>query len=82
MPDALAEPYRVVIALSNRPGAISQVATALGHAHVNIEDLQLRSGVGEQEGELSLIVSGTEARDTALGCVRGLGFGVHAEALE
>lgn len=80
--EVLAEPYRVVIALSNRPGAISLVATALGHAHVNIEDLQLRSGVGEQEGELSLVVSGTQARDTAVRCVRDLGFGVHAEALE
>ncbi len=79
--EVVAEPYRVVIALSNRPGVISQVATALGHAHVNIEDLQLRSGVGEEEGQLSLVVSGTEARDFAVGCVRDLGFDVRWEAV-
>jgi len=81
-PDVVEEPYRVVIAMPNRPGAVSQVATALGHAHVNIEDLQLRSGVGEEEGELSLVVSGIAARDTAVRCMEDLGFGVYAEALE
>lgn len=81
VPDVVAEPYRVVISLSNRPGAISRVATALGHAHVNIEDLELRSGVGEDEGQLSVVVSGTQARDAAVRCVRDLGFEVRAEAV-
>lgn len=80
-PETLDEPHRVIVAMPNRPGVISEVATALGHGHVNIEDLQLRSGVGEQEGELSLIVSGSDARDRAVSCVRTLGFEVHTEAL-
>jgi len=80
-PSGLAEPWRVVVAMPNRPGVISEVATALGHAHVNIEDLQLRSGAGARQGELSLLVSGETTMRTAVRCVEQLGFGVRAEAV-
>lgn len=80
-PDALAEPWRVVVDMPNRPGVISQVATALGHAHVNIEDLQLRSGAGLNQGELSLVVSGERAMRTAVNCVERLGFVVRAQRI-
>ncbi len=54
---------RVLVAIPNRPGAISEIATALGHAHINIEDLSLRPGPPDGEGELVLVVAGTDAAE-------------------
>lgn len=78
-PEGVTEPWRIVVGMPNRPGVISEVATALGHAHINIEDMQLRSGAGEEEGALSLIVSGHEAAAAAQARVRALGFTVSME---
>ena len=61
-----AEPARLVVAIPNRPGAISEIATALGHAHINIEDLHLRPGPPDGEGELELVVDGVEAAREAV----------------
>ncbi len=77
-PAALADAWRVVVAMPNRPGVISALATALGNAHVNIEDLQLHSGAGERAGELALLVSGEAAMTTAVRCAEGLGYEVRA----
>jgi prephenate dehydrogenase len=60
-PEVLDEPWRLVVAMPNRLGVISEIATILGHAHVNIEDLSLRSGAGADEGELSVVVTGQAA---------------------
>ena len=57
---------RVLVAVPNRPGAISEIATALGHAHINIEDLSLRPGPPDGEGELVLVVGGPEAAREAV----------------
>jgi prephenate dehydrogenase len=81
-PEAVDAPWRVVVELPNRPGVISDVVTVLGHAHINIEDLALRSGAGEEAGELSLVVSGAGAANRAAELVRGRGYGVHIEAVE
>ena len=77
--DALAEPWRVVVAMPNRPGVISEVATVLGHAHINIEDLSLRSGAGEEAGELSVVVAGAPIADRARSLVEGRGYTVRVE---
>jgi prephenate dehydrogenase len=58
-----AEPARLVVAIPNRPGVISEIATALGHAHINIEDLALRPGPADGEGELELVVDGPQAAE-------------------
>jgi len=78
-PQVVDAPWRVLIALANRPGALSQIATALGHAHINIEDMQLRSGAGEEQGFLSLIVSGASVAAEANDVLVALGYAVHTE---
>jgi prephenate dehydrogenase len=80
--DVLAEPWRVVVGMPNRPGVISDVATVLGHAHINIEDMALRSGAGEEEGELSLAVSGREVADRAEALLAARGYFVRVEEVE
>ena len=49
---ASGESTRVVVEVPNRPGVLSEIATALGHAHINIEDLDLVPAVaGEPAGD-------------------------------
>ncbi|MGD9696887.1 MAG: prephenate dehydrogenase/arogenate dehydrogenase family protein [Thermoleophilia bacterium] len=71
-------PARVVVAIPNRPGVISEIATALGHAHINIEDLTLRPGPPDGEGELELVVDGPTAAADAVRLVAGRGYGARA----
>lgn len=71
-------PVRVLVAVPNRPGAISEIATALGHAHINIEDLSLRPGPPEGEGELVLVVGGAEAAREAVRLVAERGYRARA----
>ncbi len=81
-PDAVEAPWRVVVEMPNRPGVISEVATILGHAHINIEDLSLRSGAGVEAGELSLVVTGPAVAARAADLVRSRGYSAHIEAVE
>jgi prephenate dehydrogenase len=67
-------PARIVVVVPNRPGAISEIATALGHAHINIEDLQLRPGPPEGEGELELALEGPDAAREAVRLVGERGY--------
>ena len=69
-----AAPSRVTVAVPNRPGVISEIATALGHAHINIEDLTLRPGPAGGEGELELLLDGPEAAREAVRLVGEHGF--------
>jgi len=73
-----AEPTRVLVAVPNRPGAISEIATALGHAHINIEDLSLRPGPPGGDGELVLVVGGRDAAHEAVRLVGERGYGARA----
>jgi prephenate dehydrogenase len=75
--DGPAEPVRVVVAVPNRPGVISEIATALGHAHINIEDLTLRPGPADGEGELVLLVDGPDAAEEAVRLVGERGYAAH-----
>jgi prephenate dehydrogenase len=62
---ALERAVRLIVGVPNRPGVISDIAVALGHAHINIEDLSLHPAPGD-EGELTLVVGGEEtAREAA-----------------
>ena len=68
---------RITVEVPNRPGVLSEIATALGHAHINIEDLDLLpAGPGEPLGSLDLLVTGDEAAASARALIRALGFGV------
>lgn len=69
-----AQPLRVVVAIPNRPGVISEIATALGHAHINIEDLSLHPGPPDGEGELVLVVDGADAAAEAVRLVEARGY--------
>lgn len=81
-PEVLPEPWRLVVAMPNRPGVISDVATILGHAHINIEDLSLRSGAGEDEGELSVVVTGQATAEHAGDLVTRRGYTVRTERID
>ena len=70
---------RVVVGVPNRPGAISEIATALGHAHINIEDLSLRPGPPDGEGELVLLVESPAAAREAVRLVGERGYRAREE---
>ena len=78
-PEVLPEPWRLVVAMPNRPGVISDIATILGHAHINIEDLSLRSGAGADEGELSVLVTGHVVAERAASLVGERGYSARLE---
>jgi prephenate dehydrogenase len=75
---ALEAPWRVVVSVPNRPGVLSEIAVALGHAHVNIEDMSLRPAPGD-EGELALVVAGEETARRAAAMVAERGYAVRVE---
>ena len=69
-----ADATRVIVGVPNRPGAISEIATALGHAHINIEDLSLRPGPPDGEGELVLLLESPAAAEEAVRLVGERGY--------
>ncbi len=70
---------RVVVEVPNRPGVLSEIATALGHAHINIEDLDLVPAVaGEPAGTLTIVVDGEESARKAAALVGERGYRVIA----
>lgn len=72
-PDTLT-PWRITVGVPNRPGAISEIVTALGHAHINIEDLALSPGPPGGSGELVLVVDGRDSAAAASRMVARLGY--------
>jgi prephenate dehydrogenase len=78
----VARPWRVVVGVPNRPGVISEIATALGHAHLNIEDLALRPGPSGEGGELSLVMGGEEAARKAERLIVERGYAVAAAEVD
>ena len=72
-------PWRVVVAVPDRPGTISGIATALGNAHINIEDLVLVPGPPDGTGELGLTVAGEHAAGQAATLIRDAGYDVRVE---
>jgi prephenate dehydrogenase len=73
------ESWRVSVAVPDEPGVISSIATELGHAHINIEDLALVPGPPDGMGELRLLVAGQEHAERAADLVRGVGYDVRTE---
>lgn len=71
---APSELYVVKVPVPDRPGILSQVTVALGNAGINIDDLSFHRISVEQGGVLSLVVSGRETGDEAVGILKGLGY--------
>jgi prephenate dehydrogenase len=68
---------RIVVEVPNRPGVLSEVATALGHAHINIEDLHLIPARGDApSGALELDIAGDDAARRAADLITQKGFRV------
>ena len=71
------ESTRVVVEVPNRPGVLSEIATALGHAHINIEDLHLvPARPDEPFGSLEIIINGPDAARRAAEMISDRGFRV------
>lgn len=68
---------RITVEVPNRPGVLSEIATALGHAHINIEDLHLvPARADEPSGLLELDVAGDDAARRAAALITHRGFRV------
>ena len=59
--------------IENRPGALAELALALGRARLNIEDMALAPASDMSTGLVSLWVAGEEQAAAALELIRGLG---------
>lgn len=69
-------PWQIVVGVPDRPGAISEIVTVLGHAHINIDDLSLNPG------ELVMVVSGAEAAEAACSALAERDYPATARALD
>jgi prephenate dehydrogenase len=67
------ELYELRLVVENRPGTVAEVALALGHAGVNIEDMALDPAPDMRTGAVSLWVAGEDEAERAAEIVRGLG---------
>ncbi len=76
--DPMAEPWEIVVGIPDRPGAVSEITTALGHGHINIADLVLRPGPPGGVGEFVVRVAGGAVATAAVERIAALGF--HADA--
>ncbi len=71
------EVVRVTVEVPNRPGVLSEIATVLGHAHINIEDLHLSPArADEPSGVLELDIAGDDAARRAAALITDRGFRV------
>ena len=69
------EVVRVMVEVPNRPGVLSEIATALGHAHINIEDLHLSPARPDEPfGRLEVDVAGDGAAARAIELIAARGF--------
>jgi prephenate dehydrogenase len=66
--------YKVTARIPDQPGVLSQVMTALGDAHINVEDLTLHHVSRSVGGDLVLFIAGREVAETAGVLLGDLGF--------
>ena len=66
--------YKVTVRIPDEPGVLSRVMTALGDAHINIEDLTLHHVSRSVGGDLVLFVTGEDTAETAAILLEGLGY--------
>lgn len=70
------ELHELRVAVENRPGTVAEIALALGHARVNIEDMALYPATDMRTGAITLWVAGAAEAERAAAIVRELGHGV------
>jgi prephenate dehydrogenase len=68
------------IVVDNRPGTVAEIALALGHAAVNIEDMALYPASDMSSGAVSLWIAGADEAGRAVEIVRELGHAVTVAA--
>jgi prephenate dehydrogenase len=61
------------IGVENRPGTVAEIALALGHAQVNIEDMALYPAADMRTGAISIWVAGSTEAERAADVVGDLG---------
>ncbi len=66
--------YKVTARIPDQPGVLSQVMTALGNAHINVEDLTLHHVSRSVGGDLVLFIAGKDVAETAGALLSDLGF--------
>lgn len=64
------------VGVPNRPGTVAEIALALGHAGVNIEDMGLYPAPDMRSGAVSIWVAGERDAERAAEIVRQLGHSV------
>ncbi len=64
------------VAVENRPGTVAEIALALGHAGVNIEDMSLFPAADQRTGAISLWIAGLDEARRAGEIVADLGHTV------
>lgn len=69
----------LVIPVTDRPGVLAEVTTALGEAGVNIEDLAMRHASTTARGALLVAVDGEATADRALALLGQRGIPAHLE---
>lgn len=72
-------PVAIVVPVADHPGALAQVATALGEAGINIEDLSMRHAEAADRGALVVTVLGRDAAEGAQAILRRHGLPSHLE---
>jgi prephenate dehydrogenase len=75
------EPWEIVVGIPDRPGAVSEITTALGHGHINITDLVLRPGPPGGVGEFVVQVSGAQTAASAVELIGAIGLRADARPL-
>jgi prephenate dehydrogenase len=68
--------YELRASVPNRPGAIAEIALALGRAGVNIVDMALAPSAEDRPGGLALWIAGEAHAERARELIAGLGFPV------
>jgi prephenate dehydrogenase len=66
--------YKLTVRVPDEPGVIARVMTALGEAHINVEDLTLHHMSRSVGGDLELFIAGEEIAERAGGLLNGLGY--------
>jgi prephenate dehydrogenase len=67
------ELHEIRVAVENRPGTVAEIALALGHARVNIEDMALYPAADLRTGAITLWVAGKPEAERAADIIRDLG---------
>jgi prephenate dehydrogenase len=66
----------LTLTVENRPGAMAEIALALGHAGVNIEDMALHPAADMNTGAITMWIAGEADAARARVIVEGLGHTV------